>query len=99
MIVDLSPPEREMELEQVIARGEEADRLLNGPMAEEVRNEVRLRVIEAWASTAPEGVAEREKLHAVFNAIDYIDAVYRGIINDGHHAAEVREKRQKALEG
>ena len=97
--VNLNPPEKEMELGQLIARGEEADRLLNGELAVEVRNEVKLRIIEGWAETPPEDVAIREKMHATFNALDMVEGVLRDIINDGHHAAAIRDQRQKALDG
>lgn len=98
-MVDLNPPEREMDLDQIVARGEEADQLLYGELAQEVRNEVKLRIIEAWAATTPEDTPLREKLHATFNALDFVDGVLREIINDGHHAAAIREERQRALDG
>jgi len=98
-MLDLNPPARDMTPEQVITRGVEADRLLTSEVAQEVRNEVRLRIIEAWAATAPEDVSEREKLHATFNALDFFDDVLRAIINDGHHAAAVRDQREQALDG
>lgn len=95
----LNPEAKEMDLGQIIARGEEADRLLNGELAREVRDEVKLRIIEGWSETAPEDVATREKMHATFNAFDLIEGVLRDIINDGHHAAAVRDQRQQALDG
>jgi len=98
-MLNLNPPEREMEIGQVIARGEEADRMLNGELAAEIRNEVKLRIVEGWAETDPDDVALREKMHATFNAIDLFDGVLREIINDGHHAAAIRDQRQEALDG
>jgi len=95
----LNPDEREMDLGQLIARGEEADKLLNGELVREVRDEVKLRIIEGWAETPAEDVAVREKMHAAFNALDMIEGVLRDIINDGHHAAVTRDQRQEALDG
>lgn len=94
----MDPPEREFNLGQLIARGEEADRLLNGELAQEVRAELKLRVVESWANTDPDDVPRRELQYAVFHALDIFDGVLRDIINDGHHAAKVRDEREKRLE-
>lgn len=93
----MNPPEREMQFGQIIARGEEADRLLNSELAQEVRAEVKLRVVEDWASTDPDDTPGRELRYAIFHALDTLDGVLRDIINDGHHAALVRDEREERL--
>ena len=89
----LNPKEQERDIGQIVARGEEADRLLNSEVAGAVRAEVKLRVVEAWQETEAGQVQERERMHAVFLALEEIDKVLRDIINDGHHAAAVRDQR------
>ena len=89
----MDPPEEELGLGHLIARGEEADKLLNGEMAQRVRAEVRLRLVEQWMATAPGQMEARELIYHQFRALDDIDAVLRTIINDGHYAVALREQR------
>lgn len=78
---------------QLIARAEEARRLLNGPIFEEAFEEARTIFVDEWIGA--QGAVEREACHAKVIGLIEVQRQLRGIISRGEYASLLADRQEQ----
>lgn len=85
-------PEPQLSLEERVARGTVAARLLNDPVVMGILGEVERNMLRDWLAGG--SVEERERAWATIHALEGIRGEFRRIIAQGEHAAEALRRAQ-----
>jgi hypothetical protein len=73
----------ELTKEQKVLRAEEAKRLLEHPLLKEALANLKLNYFEAWVSTPPEKVNERDAVYHAARVLADVEAHLRIVISHG----------------
>lgn len=76
-------PNEQLTPEQKIARGQEAGRLLEHPLIKEAFANLRLNYFEAWSSTPPDKVNDRDGIYHAARVVGDVEAHLRIVMGHG----------------
>lgn len=72
-----------METDQIVAKGQEAQRLMENPVLIEALDSIKRRQTNAFAGSAPDDVRKRETAYFTLKAIEELELQLGKIKSDG----------------